>query len=73
MTDARWISQRFAPDGGSASDGIRKQLGVPVLDPLAVLIREAAQNCWAASDNGKNGTVVFSVSIDQLTGKNGGV
>ncbi|WP_250031664.1 hypothetical protein [Paractinoplanes maris] len=44
----RWWSQPFAPEGSAAAEGIVKQLGRPALDPLAVLVREAAQNSWDA-------------------------
>lgn len=44
----RWWSQPFAPEGSAAAEGIVKQLGRPSLDPLAVLVREAAQNSWDA-------------------------
>lgn len=43
-----WWSQPFAPEGSAAAEGIVKQLGRPSLDPLTVLIREAAQNSWDA-------------------------
>ncbi|MEU7950875.1 hypothetical protein AB0B62_06775 [Micromonospora chalcea] len=44
----RWWSQPFAPEGSAAAEGIVKQLGRPALDPLTVLVREAAQNSWDA-------------------------
>jgi len=44
----RWWSQPFAPEGSAAAEGIIKQLGRPALDPLTVLVREAAQNSWDA-------------------------
>lgn len=44
----RWWSQPFAPEGSAAAEGIVKQLGKPTLDPLTVLVREAAQNSWDA-------------------------
>ncbi|WP_066360982.1 hypothetical protein [Herbidospora mongoliensis] len=46
--NARWWSQPFAPEGSAAAEGIIKQLGRPALDPLTVLVREAAQNSWDA-------------------------
>jgi hypothetical protein len=60
----QWWSQQFAPEGSAAADGINKQLGVPSLDPLTVLVREAAQNSWDArrDDDG----VDFRVSIRRL-------
>ena len=44
----RWWSQPFAPEGSAAAEGIVKQLGALSLDPLTVLVREAAQNTWDA-------------------------
>ena len=41
-------SERVSPTGNIAPLGILNQLGRPTLDPLAVLIREAAQNSWDA-------------------------
>ena len=51
----RWWSQMYAPSGGSASDGILKQLGLPTLDHLTVMLRESAQNAWDArsDDDGR--------------------
>ncbi|MEV5540073.1 hypothetical protein AB0L13_24775 [Saccharopolyspora shandongensis] len=43
-----WWPQPSAPEGASAAEGIRKQLGRPDMDPLQVLVREAAQNTWDA-------------------------
>ena len=43
-----WFAQRYPPGGAVAGDGIQKQLGTPQLDPLEVLVREAAQNSWDA-------------------------
>ncbi|MEW2509459.1 hypothetical protein [Streptomyces sp. NPDC046870] len=48
MSDAKWWAQPSAPEGASPGEGIRKQLGRPDLDPLQVLVREAAQNTWDA-------------------------
>lgn len=45
---AQWHSQPFPPEGASAAEGIRNQLGRPQLDLLTVLVREAAQNSWDA-------------------------
>ena len=46
-------SEAFPPTGAIAAEGARKALGRPALDPLAVLVRAAVQNSWAAtSDNG---------------------
>ena len=43
-----WQAEKFSPTGSSTSEGIRNQLGRPDLDPLTVLVREAAQNSWDA-------------------------
>jgi hypothetical protein len=61
---ARWWSQPFAPEGSAAAEGIAKQLGRPSLDPLTVLVREAAQNSWDA--RAPDGLVDFSVDIRTL-------
>lgn len=67
VNDVAWWSQRVAAEGSTASEGIRRQLGKPQLDPLTVLIREAAQNsCDAALPGG--GDVDFNVQIRRLTG-----
>lgn len=58
-----WWAQPFAAEGSSASEGIRRQLGRPELDPLAILVREAAQN---SSDAAVEQTVNFRVSLFTL-------
>lgn len=60
----RWWSQPFAPEGSAAAEGIVKQLGRPVLDPLTVLVREAAQNSWDARLD--DGVVEFHVDVRVL-------
>lgn len=68
MTRASWWSQRVAAEGSTASEGIRRQLGKPKLDPLTVLIREAAQNsCDAALPGTRD--VNFDVHIRALSGR----
>lgn len=62
-----WWSQRVAAEGSTASEGIRRQLGKPKLDPLTVLIREAAQNSCDAALPGHD--VEFKVQIRKLTGR----
>lgn len=62
-----WWSQRVAAEGSTASEGIRRQLGKPRLDPLTVLIREAAQNSCDAAIDGHD--VEFNVKISRLTGR----
>lgn len=48
-------SERYAPTGNIASEGVRNQLGRPRLDRLTVLVREAVQNCWDAAAPGGGG------------------
>ncbi|MGW5438950.1 hypothetical protein [Nocardia asteroides] len=48
MTAPAWVSQPFPPEGASAAEGIRNQLGKPELDHLTILVRESAQNSWDA-------------------------
>lgn len=48
MNNAAWYSQPFPPEGASAAEGIRNQLGRPEMDLLTILIRESAQNSWDA-------------------------
>jgi hypothetical protein len=48
VTRPQWFSQPYPPDGASAAEGIRNQLGRPELDLLTILVREAAQNSWDA-------------------------
>ncbi|MFL6122976.1 hypothetical protein [Actinophytocola sp.] len=61
MNAPTWWSQPFAPEGSAASEGIKKQLGVPRMDPLAVLVRESAQNSWDARQPHKS--VSFGIEI----------
>ncbi|WP_156045917.1 hypothetical protein [Herbidospora cretacea] len=62
--NARWWSQPFAPEGSAAAEGIIKQLGRPALDPLTVLVREAAQNSWDARLS--EGEVQFRIDVRML-------
>lgn len=48
MIEPRWFSQPYPPEGASAAEGIRNQLGRPELDLLTILVRESAQNSWDA-------------------------
>lgn len=59
-----WWSQKYAPEGSAGGGGIKRQLGLSQLDPLTVLVREAAQNSWDARRN--EGPVDFTVSLEQL-------
>ena len=62
---AQWWSQPFPPDGSTASDGIKRQLGTPTLDPLVVLLRESAQNSWDARLE-ERGTVELDYRVERL-------
>lgn len=57
-------SERYAPTGNLASEGVRNQLGRPTLDPLTVLLRESVQNSWDARI--RDGRVV-EFGIDAVT------
>lgn len=61
-----WIPERFSPSGGLAADGFAKLLGRPDLDPLAVLVRETAQNSWDARDSSGE-PVFFELSAKTLS------
>ncbi|GAA0547485.1 hypothetical protein [Actinomadura livida] len=63
MTDAAWFSEPFRPEGGSVAEGIRKQLGRPDLDLLAILVRESAQNSWDARLADRGGTVDYRIDL----------
>ncbi|GGV31635.1 hypothetical protein GCM10010277_15460 [Streptomyces longisporoflavus] len=67
MTDVRtepqWYSQPYPPEGASAAEGIRNQLGRPELDLLTILVREAAQNSWDAKDVRQDGPVRFGIDL----------
>lgn len=52
MTEPHWFSQPYPPEGASAAEGIRNQLGRPELDLLTILVRESAQNSWDARIEG---------------------
>lgn len=62
-----WWSQRFAAEGAASADGIARQLGQPTADPLAILVREAAQNSWDARAEA-TGPVDFTLELRHLGG-----
>lgn len=66
MTQARWWSQPVAAEGSTASEGIRRQLGKPRLDPLEVLVRETAQNTCDAAVGGQ--AIDYSIRLRNLSG-----
>lgn len=59
-----WWAQPFRPDGGSAAEGLRNQLGRPSLSVLTVLVRESAQNSWDARLPGSD--VRFALDLGVL-------
>ncbi|TQF06335.1 hypothetical protein E6W39_34160 [Kitasatospora acidiphila] len=63
MTEPRWLSQPFPPEGASAAEGIRNQLGRPELDLLTILVRESAQNSWDARLVGSSEPVDYRIDL----------
>jgi len=66
MNSASWWSQPVAAEGSTASEGIRRQLGKPHLDPLEVLVRETAQNTCDAGLPGR--PIEYGIRLRQLSG-----
>ena len=64
MKDVAWSSQQYPPEGASAAEGIRNQLGRPELDLLTILVRESAQNSWDARQD--DTTVDYRIDLDTL-------
>ncbi|MEB2527400.1 hypothetical protein [Kocuria rosea] len=65
MIEVAWHSQSFPPEGASAAEGIRNQLGRPELDMLTILVREAAQNSWDARTSDTE-PVQFDISLRDI-------
>ncbi|MEV2196709.1 hypothetical protein AB0I02_37910 [Streptomyces phaeochromogenes] len=63
MTGSRWFSQPYPPEGASAAEGIRNQLGRPELDLLTILVRESAQNSWDARLAPPSGPVDYRIDM----------
>ncbi|MEI5011485.1 hypothetical protein RB196_33245 [Streptomyces sp. PmtA] len=63
MTEPRWFSQPYPPEGASAAEGIRNQLGRPELDLLTILVRESAQNSWDARLMDSQGPVDYRIDM----------
>ncbi|MFF9237305.1 hypothetical protein ACF1AL_00565 [Streptomyces sp. NPDC014801] len=63
MTQPRWYSQPYPPEGASAAEGIRNQLGRPELDLLTILVRESAQNSWDARSAGSLQPVDYGIDM----------
>lgn len=62
MTKATHFPEPRPAHGGLAAEGALNLLGRPALDPLVVLIREAAQNSWDARTK-DNGPVDFAIDL----------
>lgn len=58
-----WFSQPFPPEGASTAEGIRNQLGRPMLDLLTILVRESAQNSWDARLPGRANPIDYAIDI----------
>lgn len=66
MIAPSWFSQPYPPEGASAAEGIRNQLGKPELDHMTILVRESAQNSWdARRDSGT--TVDFRIDLQTVS------
>lgn len=63
MTLPSWFSQPYPPEGASAAEGIRNQLGRPELDLLTILVRESAQNSWDARLSSSSVPVDFRIDM----------
>ncbi|MFF5971752.1 hypothetical protein ACFY7C_09515 [Streptomyces sp. NPDC012769] len=66
MNEPRWFSQPYPPEGASAAEGIRNQLGRPELDLLTILVRESAQNSWDARSSSSDGPVDFRIDLSTV-------
>lgn len=63
MTNPHWWSQPNPPEGAVSGSGVERNLDNGNLHPLAVLVREAAQNSWDAATANR---VDFSISLERL-------
>ncbi|WP_428954445.1 hypothetical protein [Streptomyces sp. cg35] len=66
MTAPVWFSQPYPPEGASAAEGIRNQLGRPELDLLTILVRESAQNSWDARPPGSSEPVDYEIDLSSV-------
>ncbi|MFD4376320.1 hypothetical protein [Streptomyces sp. NPDC058486] len=66
MIEPRWFSQPYPPEGASAAEGIRNQLGRPELDLLTILVRESAQNSWDARSATSADPVDFRIDLSTV-------
>lgn len=69
MTTAppRWFSQPYPPEGASAAEGIRNQLGRPELDLLTILVRESAQNSWDARILNRSDPIDYRIDMSTVS------
>ncbi|MFC9084123.1 hypothetical protein ACFTY7_45855 [Streptomyces sp. NPDC057062] len=61
--EVAWYSQPYPPEGASAAEGIRNQLGRPELDLLTILVRESAQNSWDARLSDSSTPVDYGIDM----------
>ncbi|MGH2548896.1 MAG: hypothetical protein ACRDHN_05870, partial [Thermomicrobiales bacterium] len=66
MSEIRWWSQPFPPEGGQTAEGIKRQLGRPGLPEYAVFVREAVQNSWDARRDDRDGPVDIRIEMRRL-------
>ncbi|MGA5196216.1 hypothetical protein [Streptomyces exfoliatus] len=66
MIEPRWYSQPYPPEGASAAEGIRNQLGRPELDLLTILVRESAQNSWDARSTSSTSPVDYRIDVSTV-------
>ncbi len=66
MTSLTHFAEPRAAHGGLAAEGALNLLGRPDLDPLVVLMREAAQNSWDARAT-EAGPVNFAIRLAPVT------
>ncbi|MET9498857.1 hypothetical protein [Streptomyces sp. NPDC006552] len=66
MTVPVWFSQPYPPEGASAAEGIRNQLGSPALDLFTILVRESAQNSWDARPPGSSEPVHYEIDLSSV-------
>ncbi|MCX4525740.1 hypothetical protein OG982_08535 [Streptomyces sp. NBC_01551] len=63
MIQPSWYSQPYPPEGASAAEGIRNQLGRPELDLLTILVRESAQNSWDARPLDSSAPIDYGIDL----------
>lgn len=71
MKSLKWFPEPVQEWGAFTADGLRGVLGRPRLHPLAILVRETAQNSWDARL--PRHTVNFSISGTEFDSKQRGV